>query len=218
MWSSAEGSAGPPLGWIGLAAGLAAWAVVGWWLPHATLDWQPGLAGVQPWRAFSAVAVHYSALHLGANLAGAVLVGALGWSARLPWRCTLAWLLAWPLTHAGLLIEPALLHYGGLSGVLHAGVAVVAVHLLWRGRGRRRAIGAAVLVVLAGKVLLEAPWGTPLRYPADWDIAVAPLAHATGALAGALTSVLAELWQAARRRAPPFETPTPPTLPQQPHP
>ena len=65
-------------------------------------------------------------------------------------------------------------------------------------------------------MLHEAPWGAPLRYPADWDIAVAPLAHATGAVAGALTSVLAELWQAARHPPSP-PVPATPTLPRQPH-
>ena len=38
----------------------------------------------EPWRAFSAAAVHYSALHLLANLAGVALVGALGVVARVP--------------------------------------------------------------------------------------------------------------------------------------
>ena len=41
----------------------------------------------------------------------------------------LAWALAWPLTHLALLAEPALLRYGGLSGVLRAGAAVAAVAL-----------------------------------------------------------------------------------------
>jgi hypothetical protein len=51
--------------------------------------------------------------------------------------------------------------------------------------GRRRRIGLAVLAGLALKVVLERPWAGPLSYPQGWDIAVAPLAHAGGALAGA---------------------------------
>jgi hypothetical protein len=40
------------------------------------------------------------------------------------------------------------------------------------------------------KLWLEQPWGSVLRQAADWDIAVAPLAHATGATAGLLCAVL----------------------------
>ena len=58
-------------------------------------------------------------------------------------RCVAAWACAWPLTQLGLLVRPDLLHYGGLSGVLHAGAAIVALHLVWRGARLRRLIGAA---------------------------------------------------------------------------
>jgi rhomboid family GlyGly-CTERM serine protease len=183
---------------MALAALLGALACAGWWLPQAALDWQPGLAGTQPWRAFSAIAVHYSALHLAANLAGAVLVGALGWAGALPPRCALAWALAWPLTQFGLLLQPELAHYGGLSGVLHAGVAVAGLHLIWHARGRRRAIGIALLGVMAVKLIGESPWGAPLRHPVGWDIAVAPLAHASGAVAGLLVAALIEAWTSRR--------------------
>ncbi|MBL8307909.1 MAG: rhombosortase [Rubrivivax sp.] len=167
-----------------LAATLAAAALAASLLPPALLDWQPARAASEPWRAFSAAFVHWSPLHLGANLAGAAVVAALGWAARLPWTFSLAWLAAWPLTQLGLLVEPALAHYGGLSGVLHAGVAVAAMGLLLRERGLRRWVGAVLLAGLAAKVVLEEPWGPPLRHGAGWDIAVAPVAHASGALAG----------------------------------
>ena len=35
------------------------------------------------------------------------------------------------------------------------------------------------------KLLIEAPWRAAVTHPVGWDIAVAPLAHASGALAGA---------------------------------
>ncbi|HSW07889.1 rhombosortase [Aquabacterium sp.] len=155
-------------------------------MPTARLDWQPGLAAGQPWRWWTAAFVHWSALHLGANLLGLVLVALLGAAAACRGRAVAAWLLAWPLTHLGLLLQPALRHYGGLSGVLHAGVAVAAVALLRQGARPRRWIGIALLAGLLLKVLLESPWLGPLRHVAGWDIPIAPLAHATGALAGAL--------------------------------
>lgn len=178
------------------AALLGLGALLGGLAPREALDWQPARALADPWRAFSAVFVHYSALHLAANLAGALLVGALGQAARLPLASLAAWLAAWPLTQFGLLLQPELLHYGGLSGVLHAGVAVAAVHLLWRGERRRRQIGAALLAGLLLKVASEAPWAEALRYPSGWDIAVAPLAHASGALMGLLCALIAGAWSA----------------------
>jgi rhomboid family GlyGly-CTERM serine protease len=181
----------PGIAWQALAALLGAGALAAWWAPTATWDWQPALAASQPWRCWSAAFVHWSALHLLANLLGTAVVAALGRTVALPPRAALAWFLAWPLTQLGLLAQPALAHYGGLSGVLHAGVAVAAVELLLGAPGRRRRVGAAIAAGLLLKIALEQPWGAPLRHPADWDIAIAPLAHATGAAAGALLAVAA---------------------------
>ena len=180
------------LGWPALAALLCAAALWARGVPPTAIDWQPDLAWAEPWRAFSAAALHYSDRHLGANLAGCLLVGALGMAAQVPPRSTLAWLAAWPLTQFGLLSQPELRHFGGLSGVLHAGVAVVAVHLLCHGRGRPRWVGAALAAGLCIKVLGESPWGPPLRQVPGWDIALAPVAHASGAIAGALCTLAAE--------------------------
>ncbi len=179
--------------WVGLSAVLGGASLLAWWLPAPLLDWQPALATTEPWRAFTAAFVHWSALHLAANLTGVVVVAALGVAARLPTRAAAAWWCAWPLTQAGLAVKPALLHYGGLSGVLHAGVAVAAALLLVRDSGRRRILGGAVMTGLVVKVLLERPWGPPLRTGGGWDIATAPLAHATGLAAGLLCVAVA-LW------------------------
>lgn len=161
-------------------------------LPHTLLDWQPAHAASHPWRAWTAVFVHYSALHVAANLAGLALIAALGWAAQLPRRSVVAWAAAWPLTQIGLLMQPQLLHYGGLSGVLHAGLAVVAVHLVATGGAARRGIGLAIVAALGLKLLLEAPWAGPLRHVRGWDIAIAPLAHASGVAAGLVCSALTE--------------------------
>ena len=183
-----------------LAGLLALASLLAWWWPAALLDWQPALAGSQPWRAWTAAFVHWSPLHLLGNLAGAAVVGALGAIAGLPPRMALAWLMAWPLTQLSLLLRPELAHYGGLSGVLHAGVAVVALWLLVRQGGRRRLIGAALAGGLLVKIVLEAPWGPALRESAGWDIKIAPLAHAGGSAAGALCAALL-LWRPAGKAA-----------------
>lgn len=165
-----------------------------WWLPSAALDWQPDLAAAEPWRAFSAAFVHWSPLHLGANLLAAAVVGAFGAAAQLPRSAALAWLAAWPLTHLGLLLKPDLAHYGGLSGVLHAGVAVVCLWLVLKSQGARRAVGAAVALGLLIKLASESPWGPALQRSAEFDIAVAPIAHATGTLAGLFCAAVALRW------------------------
>lgn len=168
-------------------------ALVSWPLTRHAVDWQPALASTQPWRAFSAVFVHYSPLHLAANVVGALLLGVFGWAAQVPRRMTLAWLIAWPLTQFGLLVQPGLLHYGGLSGVLHSGVVIVCMQLLFEGSPTQRRVGGATLIVVLAKVLLEAPWQGPLSHPAEWDIAVAPMAHASGVGVGAFAG-LAAIW------------------------
>jgi len=192
------------------AAGAA--AVIG--APASSvLDWQPGLNLAEPWRLWTAAAVHWSLPHLLLNLLATVLVGALGRTARVPGAAALAWALAWPLTHALLgpasavaaasgtpgaapaasaaaLLAPAsaapLAHYGGLSGVLHAGVAVLALELaLGPGRDRRdRVVGGLLGAGLLAKVLLESPWNLALRPDPLLGIAVAPVAHACGLVAG----------------------------------
>ena len=179
--------------WVGLALLLAAMALALSPMPHEQLDWHPVQALTQPWRAWSAVAVHWTAWHLVANLIGCVVVAVFGVAASVPPRATLAWFLAWPLAHLALLAQPALSSYGGLSGVLHAGVAIAAFQLLRRERGSRRAVGAAVLLGLAVKLALETPWVAPTRDLAGWDFPVAPIAHVTGALAGLLCAWLVDL-------------------------
>jgi rhomboid family GlyGly-CTERM serine protease len=186
--------------WLGLAALLGAGALAGWGVPAPWLDWQPERAASEPWRALTAAFVHWSPLHLGANLLATATVAVFGHLARLPLRITLAWAAAWPLTHFGLLLRPELAHYGGLSGVLHAGVAASTLALVVLERGRRQAIGAAVLAGLGVKLLLEAPWGPALRTGGGWDIATAPIAHATGAVAGWLCAGVALAWRRRRRQ------------------
>lgn len=176
--------------WLAFTTFLILTSLITWPLNHTGIDWQPSLALTQPWRAFSAAFVHYSPMHLGANLVGGALVGLFGWAAQAPRRMTIAWFIAWPLTQFGLLVQPKLLHYGGLSGVLHAGVIVVCVHLMFQGTSTQRRVGWTTLLVVIAKVLLEAPWQGPLSHPAEWDIAVAPMAHASGVVSGLFMGLL----------------------------
>jgi rhomboid family GlyGly-CTERM serine protease len=181
------------------AAAAAAAALVALLPPglQEQLDWRASLA--QPWRAWTAALVHLSIWHLAANLAGCAVLAAFARAAQIGARWLWAWAAAWPLTQAGLLVIPELQRYAGLSGVLHAGVVVAAVALIAQARGRPRWIGALVLIGVAFKVLLEAPWQGALRQLPGWDFAVAPAAHASGALAGLACAAVA--WATGSARA-----------------
>jgi rhomboid family GlyGly-CTERM serine protease len=181
-----DGRGRPGLAWATFAALLAACSLLAASWPAASLDWQAQRAWSEPWRWWTAAFVHLSPLHLTANLAGCVVVGAFGWAARLPRRWVWAWVGAWPVGQLALLAVPGLARYGGLSGLLHAGVAVAAVGASCTARGepRKRWIGLAVLGGLALKVLVERPWAGAVQPWPGWDIGVVPAAHATGALAG----------------------------------
>jgi hypothetical protein len=138
------------------------------------LDWQPALGLHEPWRLWTAAWVHWSGAHLGVNLAGVAVVGAVGWRARAGTATAAAWFVAWPLTQAlmaavgaGLLV--AMPHYGGLSGVLHAGVVVLGLALAWPrtvvrtrqrpGAGRAdTGFGATRASMIEPSRITEGPW------------------------------------------------------------
>jgi len=135
--------------WVALAALLCVGAVVvtgfafdGHVAPIASpfalaLDWEPALGLREAWRLWTGAWVHWSAAHLAVNAAGAAVLAFVGWRARLAPAATLAWLLAWPLTQACMTavgterLAMLMPHYGGLSGVLHAGAIVLGLSLAW---------------------------------------------------------------------------------------
>ncbi|MEY4749032.1 MAG: hypothetical protein RIQ60_1246 [Pseudomonadota bacterium] len=191
-----------------LRGGRVAWLAVGLllllpslllWPQHRLairgLGWQAGTAWAEPWRWWSAAWPHLNGLHLAANLAGGAVVLALGWVAVLPRRAAWAWALAWPITHLALSLQPGgLQFYVGLSGVLHAGVAVAGMTIWLRGRAGEVRIALGVLAGLMLKLGLEW-WADPaapgaLLHPPGWDMAVVPLAHVAGVAAGLVSAVL----------------------------
>lgn len=171
--------------WLLLCAGLATTSLLAWPAPREILDWQPSLLATEPWRALTAAFVHWTPLHLAANLAGCAVLALLGARARLEARQAAAGLIALPLTQLGLLLQPELLRYGGLSGELHALAAIAALTLLTR-PGRERWVGAGITLGLVAKLALEQPLGPALRVTDGFDFPVAPFAHLSGAVAGAL--------------------------------
>ncbi|MET0333025.1 MAG: rhombosortase [Rhizobacter sp.] len=162
------------------------------------LEWQPAQAWSDPWRWWSAAFVHYSRIHLIGNLTGLALVAAFGWVSRVPLTSTVAWGFAWPLTHGLFLwLAPDLRYYGGVSGVVHAGVAVVLTHLFLTGTRGQRAVAVALLAGLIAKIVSETPWRASVQQLDGFDIPIAPIAHVSGVLAGTVLALAVHALQRA---------------------
>ena len=180
-----------PLAWTGVALALGLPALLGLLPHHPPPDhWalHPS-AGLHqnPLNWWTCVWLHANTRHLAANLGGLALILSLGWILKLPRRAALAWLLAWPLTHLALLLDPRLDTYYGLSGVLHAGLSIAATTLIVQpDRARRWATtyGWALLVGMLAKCWLENPdWQALLPRP-GLDMNAAPMSHWAGTLVG----------------------------------
>lgn len=175
--------------WAALCLLLAAGSVAAWRLgsPLPWEWWRADWGHAASW--WTAAFVHRSAAHGLANLLALGALAVLGQALRLPRALTLAWALAWPLSTLGLLLFPQISHYAGLSGVLHAAVAVLVVHC-----AMARALRGWAVLLGAGlglKLMAEAAWRQPLVFEPEWGFAVATAAHLTGALAGVACALLA---------------------------
>lgn len=176
--------------WVLMSAVMALGTVATWNLDARVWSWEAAQAFGQPWRWWSAAFVHWNEVHLGINLLGLVVVAILGRAAAVPTPMAMAWLASWPPLHLALLLDPALPSYGGLSGLLHSGVAVVAVWLVLRWPGRGRWAGWALFIGLVLKIMLERPWAGGTAWSSGLDLALAPQAHASGALCGLFCALL----------------------------
>ena len=191
----------------------AAW--LGWhgfdtapsWCLHPAL----GLHGNPLSRYWSSAWVHSNAAHLLSNLAGLALLLGLAWVYQLPARAALAWLAAWPLTHIVLLLDPRLDTYWGMSGVLHAGMAVIAITLIAHRTAdaavpRARTLGWSLLTFLVSKVWLENPQLASVIPRTDLAMNVAPIGHLAGLATGATAAMAASI-RRSHRQSPPCAAP-----------
>jgi rhomboid family GlyGly-CTERM serine protease len=195
-------SSGPRRGWPLLANGalVLILLVSVFRFDPLAWSWHRDLLGNEPWRWLTAPWVHWGLKHTLVNAVGVVLLAWIGWRSALSNRAALAWFLALPLGQGLLWVKTDLVEVAGLSGWLHAGVAVLAVVLCRRSNTRERVLGAAVGAGLVLKLLLEAPWGPALRYEPMWGaMPVAPWAHLAGALAGASMALLMLFWRTPSR-------------------
>ena len=152
---------------------------------------RPALAAGEWWRLLSAHLVHLDLEHLSMNLA-ALLV--LWWlyaaDARLRDWAVVALVAALAIGAGLWFLEPSVLWYVGLSGVLHGA---------WAGGGvaafsRWPLESAVTLALLAGKLVLEGTHGA-LSTGLGSSLPVVTSAHAFGALGGLCAALALRLWR-----------------------
>lgn len=166
--------------------------IMSWPAQAQTWVMQPVAGWHQPlWSWWTTAWLHGSDRHLQQNLIGTGFVLLLGSTPHARLSCAVAWLMAWPLTHLLMLLQPGLDSYVGLSGVLHAGLAVWCMHQITQTETAGfKWMGWIVLAGMICKIFMENPWQRALIQPTGSDITVAPWAHLSGLFSGLLVSGL----------------------------
>lgn len=194
--------------WWWLCGLHAALSLLVWWSPPGVADaltWRAGEWAQRPWTLWTSAWVHLNLPHLVGNVLAMGGVAAAGWVLRPDARSTLAWLLAWPLTQASLLLWPQVGYAVGLSGLMHAGVLVLAVQVALvrlpiRGA---RFWGWLLVGVVMSKVLIERGWARPIVWDAESNLAVVQAAHTTGAFWGVVLGLVVPLVLKRPQKSPP---------------
>lgn len=178
---------------LGLAS-LLVWlagAVAG--LPTTALAWSATDWAVRPWTLWTAALFHLSGIHLLANLLALGALAVLGRALRAGPAAAVALLAAWPLATLGLIVWPQVAWYGGLSGLVHAAVAVLWAHAALRRQGWP--LSFLLFVALLFKLMAEHAWTTPVAFDPAWGFNVVYAAHLTGALAGVICGLAGAAWE-----------------------
>ncbi len=170
-----------PFPWVTalvVALALLVTGVPGW---AAALAYdRAGLSRGEIWRLWTGHLVHFSASHLGWDLLVVAFVGT--WVERADFRGG-RWLWFWapPLVSLVLLLgEPALVRYGGLSGLATAAV-VFACLSEWRRAHAQRNLWLMLLALVALKIGVEFITGHNFFTRFDsLPVRAVPLSHAAG--------------------------------------
>ncbi len=192
--------------WLALCALHGVASMVLWWSQEAAVQalvWRSAEWHQAPWTLWTSAWVHLNTPHLVGNQLALGALTAAGWWLRPTRAATLAWALSWPLTQMSLVLWPLIGYAVGLSGVLHAGVAVLAVQLLLGGPRALRPWGTLLMAGLLLKLWLEQGWARPVVWDPGNQMSVVQAAHLAGAAWGACFGALGAGWNRwrARRRA-----------------
>ncbi len=175
-----------------IAASALMWlaGVAGYVNPEPWM-WRPDDWRQQLWTLWTAPLLHFLWPHLLGNTLALAALAVAGSSLQATRRDALALLLAWPLSTLALLLWPPVGGYYGLSGVVHAATAIVALRAIaqpsvrWLGL----LLGGGLMVKLA----LERGWAVPVGFDSGWGFNVVFAAHFAGAAVGAGLAVVCSL-------------------------
>lgn len=178
-----------------------------WWAGEsalATLTWQSDHWQAQPWTLWTSAWVHLGTPHLIGNQLALGALTAFGWMARPRLSAAVAWMLCWPLVQASLQLWPHIGYAVGLSGLLHAGVAVMAMHLVLGSLPIPKAgrWGGLLLAGLVVKLLLEQAWARPVAWDESNQMSVVLAAHLAGGFWGLLLGGVSAWWRPGADSAP----------------
>jgi len=190
--------------WLLLCALHGVGSMLLWWADPVTLHaltWRVDEGLQRPWTWWTSAWADPATPTLISHQLALGVLAAVAWRWRLPAAATVAWCLAWPLAQATLVLWPQIGYAVGLSGVLHAAWAVLAVQLLLRRVAllRARRWGALLLLALLLKLGLEQAWQHPVIWDRANDRSLVQALHLSGAFWGLLLGALAA--HGPRRRA-----------------
>lgn len=195
----------PSRAWLLLCAVHGVASMLLWWAREpavAVLVWRAEGWTAQPWTLWTSAWVHMGTPHLIGNQLALGALTAFGWMTRPGRGAAAAWALSWPLLQLSLLLWPHIGYAVGLSGLLHAGVAIMAVQLVLGQlpMPAARRWGMVLMVGLLVKLLLEQAWLHPVVWDGGNEMSVVLAAHLTGAAWGLALGGLGAAW--GRWRAP----------------
>ena len=179
--------------WLSLCVLHAVASMLVWWMGERLAAWMIWRAedwDDRPWSLWTSAWVHMNTQHLISNQLAVGALAAMAWVLKPGLRASLAWLLTWPVIPLMLPYWPHIGYYAGLSGLIHAAVAVVGVYLV---AGRTtvpmaRRWGGMLLLGLVTKLLIERAWHWPVVWSDNLGISVVQASHLVGAVAGAVAA------------------------------
>lgn len=180
--------------WLSLCVLHAVASMLVWWAGDAwawELTWRADTWLSRPWTLWTTAWVHINTPHLIGNQLAVGALAAAAWLMRPHAGASLAWLVAWPLLPPMLLWWPQVGYYVGLSGLVHAAVAVLAMHLVLGEMciPKARRWGWMLLTGLAAKLLIERAWLWPVVWHDAADMSIVQVAHLSGAALGAVLAL-----------------------------
>ena len=179
--------------WLSLCVLHAVASMLVWWMGERLAAWMIWRAedwDDRPWSLWTSAWVHMNTQHLISNQLAVGALAAMAWVLKPGLRASLAWLLTWPVIPLVLPYWPHIGYYAGLSGLIHAAVAVAGVYLV---AGRTtvpmaRRWGGMLLLGLVTKLLIERAWHWPVVWSDNLGISVVQASHLVGAVAGAVAA------------------------------